>query len=44
MKEGRNLLHSHADGDQEVSGPEKINSPQSDLSRGSFVSVPRACV
>ena len=41
MKEGRNLLHSHADGNQEVSGPQKINSPQRDFPRRSFVSVRR---
>ena len=42
MKEGRNLLHSHADGNQEVSRPQKIDPPQRDLPRWSLVSVPRA--
>jgi len=42
MNEGRNYLHLHADCNQEVSSPQKINSPQCDGARGSFVSLLRA--
>jgi hypothetical protein len=42
MKEGGNHLHSHANGDQEISGPQKINSPQRDLLHRSLVAFLRA--